>query len=77
MHLLFRVKSSENIALAKPEHNISKNQKEQTKKPFIEPGNPCEVFEEIISSTSVVENGITTYFIAKALKGPLLNYASQ
>jgi protein phosphatase PTC2/3 len=31
----------------------------------------------VISTTSVVENNITTYFIAKALKGPLLHHASQ
>lgn len=47
------------------------------KKPFIEPGTPCDNFEEILSTTSVSENGLTTYFIAKALKGPSLNYASQ
>lgn len=51
--------------------------KPQQKKPFIEPGNPCENFEEILSTTVVNENGINTYFIAKALKGPLLSFASQ
>lgn len=63
----------------KPDHPSSKVQapQPQQKKPFVEPGTPCDSFEEIISTTSVVENNITTYFMAKALKGPLLSYASQ
>jgi hypothetical protein len=63
------VKSSENIPTLKSE--------KQSKKPFIEPGNPCEAFEETLSTTVVNENNINTYFIAKALKGPLLYHASQ
>ena len=71
------MKSSENIQIVKSESQPKNNASQAQKKPFVEPGNPCEVFEEVISSTSVAENGITTYFVAKALKGPLLNYASQ
>ena len=72
---LSRVKSSENIALLKPEPK--QEVKQPPKKPFIQPGTPCENFEEILSTTCVNENGINTYFVAKALKGPLLNFASQ
>ena len=75
--MLSRVKSSENISVIKPETSSKNQTQNKEKKPFIEPGNPCDKFEEIISSTCVSENGINTYFIAKALKGPLLNYASQ
>ena len=71
------MKSTDNIQIVKSDHQGKNNTSHTQKKPFIEPGNQCEVFEEVISSTSVAENGITTYFIAKALKGPLLNYASQ
>ena len=80
-----RVKSQENISILKSDIKAQnpniKNQNQPNpnpqKKPFIEPGTPCENFEETLSTTSVVENGITTYFIAKALRGPLLRLASE
>lgn len=62
------------MSMIKPE---TQSVKPQPKKPFIEPGNPCDSFEEVLSTTVVSENNINTYFIAKALKGPLLSYASQ
>ena len=61
----------------KPDKNTVEKEN-KPKKVFIEPGNPInDCFEETLSTTSVSENGITTYFIAKALKGPMLKYASQ
>lgn len=50
---LCRVKSTENIQIVKPDPQNKNNTSNVQKKPFVEPGNPCEVFEEVISSTSV------------------------
>ena len=82
-----RVRSSENIPLMpsnKQFDNVAKSKpqtvnKESTQKSvFIEPGKQInESFEEVLSTTTITEKGVTTYFIAKALKGPLLKYASQ
>lgn len=47
------------------------------KKIVLEPGQPCESFEEVLATTKTVENGVTTYLISKALSGVMLDFASQ